>query len=47
MVKCVNSKNTVKEELVDELQAKGIAASEIVLAFLPPEMRVHSRFAVS
>ena len=39
--------NNTEDELVDELQAKGIEANEIVLAFLPPEMRIHSGFAVA
>jgi hypothetical protein len=39
--------NNLEELIVDELEAKGVDKSEIVLAFLPPEMREFSGFAVA
>jgi hypothetical protein len=39
--------NNLEELIVDELEAKGVEKSEIVLAFLPPEMREFSGFAVA
>lgn len=37
--------NNTEDEIVDDLAAGGVHKSDIVLAFLPPEMRVYSGFA--
>ncbi len=39
--------NNTEDALVDELESEGVDKSDIVLAFLPPEMRVHTGFALA
>ncbi|MFN0202756.1 MAG: XisI protein [Bacteroidia bacterium] len=43
----IQQNNTDEEGLIEEMLKKGIRSDEIVLAFLPPEMRKYSGFAVA